>query len=264
MQVRLGKKEPLHDKRTLCLLDFVNLDMAAENIPPVLTLSSKLAGGLPMYDNDRIGCCDIASKAHLIKVQSHNDKDAPDFEPTLAQVVDGYRRSGGYDPAQTRPDGSNPTDGGCFMLTTLNLFRKQGLFGKKILGFGAVNPQNPQLVKLAMSTFGGITIGLSLPEAVQGQDNSICWELPNRRFRGRGWQKGSWGGHAVSVFDYTDDILTLGTWGGLKRMTWEFFHEYCDESYFIVSPTWFGIDGKAPNGIGAFELVNKMKSFPTG
>ena len=59
---------------------------------------------------------------------------------------------------------------------------------------------------------------------------------------------GSWGGHAVPVLAYDSDTLTCITWGAKKRMTWEFFARYCDESYAPLSPDWLNTQGKTPEG----------------
>ena len=65
---------------------------------------------------------------------------------------------------------------------------------------------------------------------------------------------GSWGGHAVPVLAYDSDTLTCITWGAKKRMTWEFFARYCDESYAPLSPDWLNAQGKTPEGFGLDAL----------
>jgi hypothetical protein len=60
---------------------------------------------------------------------------------------------------------------------------------------------------------------------------------------------GSWGGHAVPILAYDSDTLTCITWGAKKRMTWEFFARYCDESYAPLSPDWLNPHGRTPEGL---------------
>jgi len=69
---------------------------------------------------------------------------------------------------------------------------------------------------------------------------------------------GSWGGHAVPVLAYDSDTLTCITWGAKKRMTWEFFARYCDESYAPLSPDWLNARGKTPEGLDLDALQTDL------
>lgn len=65
---------------------------------------------------------------------------------------------------------------------------------------------------------------------------------------------GSWGGHAVPVLAYDSSGLTCITWGAKKRMTWDFFAQYCDEAYAPLSPDWLNAQGKDPQGLDVNAL----------
>ena len=71
---------------------------------------------------------------------------------------------------------------------------------------------------------------------------------------GNNFTPGSWGGHAVPILAYDSDTLTCITWGAKKRMTWEFFARYCDESYAPLSPDWLNAHGTDPAGLDLAQL----------
>ena len=72
---------------------------------------------------------------------------------------------------------------------------------------------------------------------------------------------GSWGGHAVPVLAYDADTLTCVTWGAKKRMTWEFFARYCDESYAPLSLDWLNAQGKTPEGLDLAALQTDLNEI---
>lgn len=78
-------------------------------------------------------------------------------------------------------------------------------------------------------------------------------ELPTSNLQNN-FTPGSWGGHAVPILAYDADTLTCITWGAKKRMTWEFFARYCDESYAPLSPDWLNAQGKDPEGLDLTQL----------
>lgn len=74
---------------------------------------------------------------------------------------------------------------------------------------------------------------------------------------------GSWGGHSVPVLAYDADGLTCITWGAKKRMTWDFFANYCDEAYAPLSPDWFNAQGKNPDGLDVNALEADLSEIQT-
>ena len=72
---------------------------------------------------------------------------------------------------------------------------------------------------------------------------------------------GSWGGHAVPILAYDSDTVTCITWGAKKRMTWEFFARYCDESYAALSPDWLNAQGKTPEGLDLTALQSDLNEI---
>ncbi len=83
---------------------------------------------------------------------------------------------------------------------------------------------------------------------------------------GNNFTPGSWGGHAVPILAYDADTLTCITWGAKKRMTWEFFARYCDESYAPLSLDWLNAHGTDPAGLDLAHLRAYLAqlSYPAG
>lgn len=261
MEVKLGKREAKKDPRTLRLASYLATDRLEIPIPESQAWSKKVAE-FPMYDNDRVGNCAIAGPAHLLQVWTAND--GKEFTPRIESVMEGYSRFG-YQP-------SNPqSDVGCILLDVMREWRNVGFFGeadkfhkvghKRIGAYALVNPGDHALTCTAIHLFGGLTIGLQLPAAVQGQDNSEEWRAPGRNHRFGPWAHGSWGGHCVVVTDYDPMGLTCVTWGGLKRMSWQFYESYCDEAFAAISQDWVGRDSKAPNGFNALQLAKDLRGL---
>lgn len=85
--------------------------------------------------------------------------------------------------------------------------------------------------------------------------------LPARAGLQNDFTPGSWGGHAVPVLAYDADTLTCITWGAKKRMTWDFFARYCDESYAALSPDWLNASGKTPEELDLAALEADLREL---
>ena len=73
---------------------------------------------------------------------------------------------------------------------------------------------------------------------------------------------GSWGGHAVPVVDYNRYGLTVVTWGELTRMSWAFWHNYCDEAWAIISTDFLDPKtGKSPPGFDLATLNEALQQL---
>ena len=216
---RLGKLAPRLDSRTLQLRAY--LRPRALPTPPRSIDWTANTSSWPMMANDTLGDCTCAAAGHMIECWTANLGDA--FTPSSVQIIAAYAATSGYvagDPA---------TDNGAAELDVLNYWRQQGIAGHKIDAYAAFDPANDQTARQAISIFGGAYIGLALPLSAQQQ---TVWDVPSlwSRLR-RQSAPGSWGGHAVPILAYDADGLTCITWGAKKRMTWNFFAQYCDEAY---------------------------------
>lgn len=247
-KLRLGKDPAIYDPRTLQMANYLHLAKAPAPIPAKKDWTKKQKDwGMMM--NDSIGDCTCAGAGHLIQVWSLNESK----EITIPDqaVLQAYEAVGGYKPKDPS------TDRGCTELAVLKYWRRSGIGGHKIFAFVSTEPQNHDHVKIGVSTFGGVYIGLALPLSAQKQR---VWSVPPSGETGDG-QPGSWGGHCVVVVAYDGAGLTCITWGKLQRMTWSFWDTYCDESYVLLSKQDWVTKGTSPGGFDMTTLVADLNQL---
>lgn len=244
--MRLGKKPPRSDYRTLCLRSFVRRDRLP-TIPPATSYRAKLTN-LGAMLNEQIGDCAVAGPGHEIQCWTANVGSM--FVPPDQAILEAYSAISGYDPR------TGAHDDGCVMLDVLNYWRSKGIAGRRLGAYAAVQPGDHAEVMEAVYLFDGCLIGLNLPRAVQGLNQ---WQGP--RMAWGPWQAGSWGGHAVPIIDYDANWLYVVTWGKVLQMDWRFFDLYCDEAYVLFSQDWFDATNKAPNGFDWTGLAAELQAM---
>ena len=235
-QMKLGRKAIKTDARTLRLARYLTSALPA---PPESVSYSKNVptGAWGMLLNDQLGDCTIAGALHLD--QALAAAAGKGFKPTDAEALAAYEAIDGYRP------GDPSTDQGGVLIDVLKAWRSQGIGGRKILGFAAVNIRDRTEVQQAIYLFGGIYTGAMLPISAQTQPE--WWDAsPN--------DGGVWGGHCVPDLDYDKEGLACITWGAVKRMTWAFFQRYCDEAYAVISQDFIEANGSAPSGFDLAQL----------
>lgn len=204
---------------------------------------------IPPYMNLTLGCCVISRMAHQLDLWSYlTTGKIIGFSDE--QIIEMYSAIGGYDPkAPLNPDGSNPTDNGCEMLTAMKYWRNTGFCGYKIEAFVQVDPSSPTQFMDAIWLFGSAAIGVQLPLAVQ---STVGWPAPPS-LTGE-WAPGSWGGHDVDPVAYFSDNQFVETWGEKLQMSDLFLKAYCDEMYAVLFPGWAGAHGISPSGLKIEQL----------
>lgn len=225
--MKLGKKAPVHDERTLRMADYLVLPKS----PDACYWMVKGGMNWGMMANDRLGCCTCAAIGHFIQIWTSNV--VKEITLTDAQIIQLYEKFCGYNPKDPN------TDQGGVELDVLNGWRKFTAAGHTLDAYVANEPHNHEHVRASIHLFGGAYIGVSLPLSAQGQK---VWSVPPGGLKGKG-APGSWGGHAVVVGAYDATGLTCITWGAKMKMTWGFWDAYCDESYALLSKDWF-VGGK--------------------
>jgi len=240
--MKLGKRPPVHDSRTLQLANYLG---AALVPPPRIDWAKKLTN-IGMMKNDELGDCTCAGAGHLIQTWTANNGSQVVISDD--DVVKAYEAVGGYVP------GDPSTDNGAVKLDVLNYWRKTGIGGHKIFAFVSQEPKNRQHVELSVDLLGGCSLGLALPVSAQRQR---VWSVPPGGPVGDG-APGSWGGHDVPIVAYGPTGPICITWGELKTMTWRFFTTYCDEAYGILSSDWATGLKMAPSGFDFAQLQKDL------
>jgi hypothetical protein len=149
--------------------------------------------------------------------------------------------------------GFNPndpfTDQGGVITNVLDYFRTTGIGGHKITDHAEVNLTQFR-IEQAVSTFGGLDMGILLPKSAQDQVGDL-WDIINFDVTGLA-SPGSWGGHSVPIVKYDPTGLWVVTWGKLQKASWRWLECYADEGQACISP-----DYKSSNTelVGALQQV---------
>jgi hypothetical protein len=236
--VKLGKKAPRHDMRTLRLSSFT-ADIPF--VPPRRVDWSLAVNHWPMFKNDTIGCCTVATAAHLIHAWTANAGSPVVLSDD--DVIKAYSDITGY-------DGTPETDNGAVVLDVLNYWRKFGIGGHKIDGYVALNPQNRRHMDLGVYLFGGVYLGVGLPISAQDQE---VWSVPDAGPFGDG-KPGSWGGHAYPIFNENPTGYVGTTWGALKTASRQWAATYYEEAFACLSGDWV-TRAKASPGLIDYEAL---------
>jgi hypothetical protein len=245
--MKLGKQQAKFDPRTLRFKDYA---LATYTPPPFASYTwgvtnwgmmlngpeATMPAGVPA---DGLGDCTIAACGHAIQVWTHDTVTVTD-----EVILSYYEKFCGY------VLGNESTDNGGVEIDVLNDWKSQTFSGHVLRGFVAPQPQNFTHVQHSIAEFGGIYIGLQLPNSAMTQSqNGQVWDVVAD-------DGGIAGGHAVFCPAYhTNDpnvdkktTITCVTWGGLQKMTIDFWDKYCDESYCLLGAAW------TPKGIDIAEL----------
>jgi hypothetical protein len=242
--VRLGKKPPKVDKRTLRLASYVNTE---ELPPPPASVNWAAKMSRPrMYRNGEIGCCGFAALGHLDA--GWTAANGSEIVIPEEAILRAYRDVGGW------VDGDPSTDNGIVMLDGCNYFRKTGIGGRKALAFLALDLANREHLKQAIYRFGGVYAGFSLPDTSKRQAR---WHIALGGTEQGGVNndanQGSFGGHAVAIHGYDETGVLLSTWDVFLWASWSFVDVYMDEGYVFVSRDWADGDG-SPSGMDVAAL----------
>jgi hypothetical protein len=198
---RLGKRPPKRDHRTLRLARYLTARLPA---PPLAVDHSSRVLDWPMYANDELGICGPAGAAHQVQSWS-TYAERGTITPPLQQVKDDYYAITGG------------ADAGVYLLDMLNHWRRNGIGGDQIEAFVQVSP-NLDEARLAVQLFGSLGMGLSLPDQGTFGPWDRLYGPPNPN-----------NGHYVVGVRYADAerLLDVVTWGGILRMSYDFFLKYC-------------------------------------
>ena len=241
---KLGKRPARLDARTLKMAHYLK-HPAALPIPPAEVSYVVDVPSWPMLLNDQLGDCVIAAMGHMVQQWTFFSGGPAAMQVmTDAEALAAYEAIAGYNPADPT------TDQGTDMLTALNYWRNTGITvaGKlhKIAGYVSIDPTNALQVQLAIWIFGNLFTGVALPVSAQSEND---WTVPDGGIYGAAGQPGSWGGHCIPIDARSPITATCVTWGERLKMSHNFFTDYCDELYAVLSNDWIGSNGLAASGI---------------
>ncbi len=244
MKYRMGRKPstPQQRARVPRFADYVTRPTALPTPPELVVYYPKVKSPWGMLGNDTLGDCTIAALAHLVQCWEANALGVQGG-PTLAQVEAAYKTL-------------SPNDTGCDMVTTLEYMTNVGIGGHKIAGYAALDLGNKDQMSLATYLFGGLYIGLCLPNAIVNASDplTIPWNVHNCGAVGNPND-----GHAIAGVGYNlthGPYLDVVTWGARIGMGLSGYDAWVDEVYAIVSSDWIETkSGLSPSGFDIEQLV---------
>jgi hypothetical protein len=206
-----------------------------------------------MYRNDVEGICGPAAAAH--SVMAWVAANASSYYPRECMIEKFYRAL-------------SPDDQGVDALEMFNLWRQKGLGldgSDAILAYAAVDLKDQDEVEIAVHAFGGICVGLALPNfATHGDMTSVNWKLPWPWWMRKHslWSKPNpANGHMVYVCGYTPRKVNCVTWGAEKDMTWAFLREYGMVGLVPLSEEDWIAQGLAPSKLDKERLFALLKQI---
>lgn len=216
--------------------------------PPVSADWTKNIKHWGMMMNDRLGDCTCAAVYHARQVWTANigvEVTDPD-----SAVLALYEKACGYNPADAS------TDQGGVEQKVLTYLLNEGFpvavgTPDKIVAFFEVDPRNTDDIKRVIAECGVCYIGFDVPDNINEEPGSV-WQLDK--------DAAVQGGHAVILVGYDEETVTLISWGGLYKMTWDFFTYWTEEAYAIIAQEWIR-DGKTLLGLTADDLKTMMSAL---
>lgn len=241
--LKLGRRAPDPELIVPKLADFRR--RALPPSPPVCKRSD-IVSEWGMHLNDVIGDCTIAAAANAILTWTAANGVPWSVANSIAEAR--YSAVSGYEPG--RPE----TDTGAIEADVLGMWSRQGWDigrqGEDVTLWAALQSTNEADVREAIYNFGGVYIGLALPDSAQ---NQAVWDV--------GSEPGTWGGHAVWVTDYDPDGLACITWDTVQRMTWAFWRRYCEEAYALLNRDWLDTSAVSPTHLDFYGLHGALEAI---
>jgi hypothetical protein len=241
-----GRLPAKKDPRVLTFSKYIDI-AKLKNVPKKLNWATKVKRSWGMMSNWTLSDCTCAAAGHMIECWTANSKK--EYVIQDKAVLKAFIALSGYDPATGKND--NPI----YMSDALKYWRKNGIGKHKIKAYATINHKDYAVMRAAIYLFGGVYVGLSLPETIKGQH---IWEVSAGALTGKK-KRGSFGGHTVNVVGYDDQYVTCISWGKKQKMTWKFWDTYCDELYAIITED-FLRDNKNPIGLNLASLEADLLS----
>src|SRR4029077_1784319 len=132
---------------------------------------------IDLLGNDKAGDCVWCTMAHLVQTMQRGVGNKESLF-TEKSVLSDYSSVTGYDPA--KPE----TDTGTYMKDGASYWRKTGILDgngirHKVEAYVTVRFNNPEELAQATYDFGGVALGLILPQSAMEQfDQKHVWTVP--------------------------------------------------------------------------------------
>jgi hypothetical protein len=217
--MKFGKLEKTIDNRNLLFKNYINPTLVpASSYSNTAIVYKKLGISnpsklFPMDGNDNYGDCVICMCVH--GQTTWNGLIGKKKIMSSKSVIKTYLKLTGGE------------DTGLSELDTLKHWHNTAINGEKILVFVEINPKNHDHIKLAIELFGGIMLGMNVQKnTIVDFDNGITW-TPGKLILNEG--------HAIFGIDYDENTISVLTWGGIQKGTYDWVDCAIDEAYGVMS-----------------------------
>ncbi len=238
--LKLGKKPYIEDPRTLKIRNYLAMLPTA----PKLFGFGTLYKDWGMLGNDQYGNCVFAGADHETMILNKARKGINVPFSAKTALAD-YGAVTGFDP---NIPGS---DQGTYTIDAMKYRQKTGVIDNndirhKIYAYVSIDPKDFDLLVSATFVFGVVGMGFEFPDTAFDQfDNNQIWDVVS----GASIE----GGHYIPTVGSVDspNKITAITWGKRQELTREFYEEYNDESWAMLSLEMIRSDGR---GLHGFDL----------
>lgn len=222
----------------------------ALQVPDTVDYISKVTSW-PEYYNDSLFDCTAAAAAHQREAWTQYGQLAAAVT-NATDVLRFYELCSGYRPGNPR------TDRGAVMQDCLNVWRKIGLAGDKILAFLQVDNTNLAEVKAGLYALGGVYTGVNFPRSAMTQfNNRQPWDYDPSA------DNTIEGGHCVHLGAMNaQGFMTVTTWGRTQLVTPTWWERFVEEAWCAASESWIR-GGSSPGGLDVAKL-NTLFASMTG
>jgi hypothetical protein len=235
--MKFGKKPARRTLKTLALSNYMKASAVA--FPPAMAWERPIDYG--MLANDSVGDCTIAGMYHQRMNWAAVASAGSPLIVTDQEALSDYSAITGYVP------GDQSTDNGAELAQVISWYKeKQVLDGSATIDLGNIDQ-----VKAAMYNFGGLYVGIIVPQSMVDQLNS--GQDPTWAFVAN--DKASGEGHCIYLCGYGRSGFALVSWGKIYRASWDFFSAWVDEADALVSKAWIKASGVSPSGLDLNGLL---------
>lgn len=247
----LGRRPPTDAQRKKCIPLAPFIDLKRFTPPATFGYFSKASFALRMMlGNDSQGDCEAVTIVKSLAVAAAERPGGTSLSPTAAETLAFYHAQSG------------PADNGMVMVEAMDWARDKGVRIGSALhyidGYALVDNTNPALVNACAFLFGGLHVGIELPNAwYQHADDTDVWDMTSTRVVG---------GHAVPATGFDASQIRLATWGKEPHITRAAFHSqrYVDECYAVLNKDWWTADGLDTNGVNVSALRAALEAIRNG
>lgn len=177
-----------------------------------------------MDGNDTAGDCGVAGINHLLMSAAADAGETETF-PAADQVVSYYfTYTGGQ-------------DSGVVLSDFLAYVRKTGFYGHTVSAYAPVQVHDVTTLTTALWLYDAVYCGITVTQAMMDAFQS-----------GKPWDSAAVegepvGGHCVPAVGYSDEGLTVITWGQPQLITWPAWHAISTEAWAVLVGELAGGDG---------------------